>query len=137
MKFALLNKEVFKCIISHQKRICDAKNHNKHLYCRLELLDKDLNVIDNLEGLTIDGSLSIDADSDIRHTFTSTIYLKQNEMISSYSVDEWIDKLVRVYIGIGLSDKNIFGIQKGSMLSIRMDFHTMQPNIVYLFRALI
>lgn len=99
--------------IASKKEFAMLKNHNKHLYCRLELLDKDLNVIDNLEGLTIDGSLSIDADSDIRHTFTSTIYLKQNEMISSYSVDEWIDKLVRVYIGIGLSDKNIFWYSKG------------------------
>lgn len=99
--------------IASKKEFAMLKKHNKHLYCRLELLDKDLNVIDNLEGLTIDGSLSIDADSDIRHTFTSTIYLKQNEMISSYSVDEWIDKLVRVYIGIGLSDKNIFWYSKG------------------------
>jgi len=99
--------------IASKKEFAMLKNHNKHLYCRLELLDKDLNVIDNLEGLTIDGSLSIDADSDIRHTFTSTIYLKQNEMISSYSVDEWIDKLVRVCIGIGLSDKNIFWYSKG------------------------
>lgn len=74
--------------VASQEELRMLKNHNKHLYCRLELLDKDLNVIDNLEGLTIDGNLSIDADSDIRRTFTSTIYLKKNQSISSYSVDE-------------------------------------------------
>ena len=41
--------------IASKKEFAMLKNHNKHLYCRLELLDKDLNVIDNLEGLTIDG----------------------------------------------------------------------------------
>lgn len=74
--------------VATQEELRMLKNHNKHLSCRLELLNKDLDIIDNLEGLTIDGTLSIDADSDIRHTFSSTIYLKKNEKISSYSVDE-------------------------------------------------
>lgn len=89
------------------------KNHNKHLYCRLELLNNDWDVIDNLEGLTIDGTLSIDADSDIRHTFSSTIYLKKNEKISSYSVDEQINKLVRVYVGMRPAGGNTHWYAKG------------------------
>ena len=99
--------------VASQEELRMLKNHNKHLYCRLELLDKDLNVIDNLEGLTIDGNLSIDADSDIRRTFTSTIYLKKNQAISSYSVDEQIDKLVRVYIGMRPAGGNTHWYAKG------------------------
>lgn len=99
--------------VASQEELWMLKNHNKHLYCRLELLDKDLNVIDNLEGLTIDGNLSIDADSDIRHTFTSTIYLKKNQAISSYSVDEQIDKLVRVYVGMRPAGGNTHWYAKG------------------------
>lgn len=99
--------------VASQEELRMLKNHNKHLYCRLELLDKDLNVIDNLEGLAIDGNLSIDADSDIRRTFTSTIYLKKNQAISSYSVDEQIDKLVRVYIGMRPAGGNTHWYAKG------------------------
>lgn len=99
--------------VASQEELRMLKNHNKHLYCRLELIDKDLNVIDNLEGLTIDGNLSIDADSDIRRTFTSTIYLKRNQTISSYSVDEQIDKLVRVYIGMRPAGGNTHWYTKG------------------------
>lgn len=99
--------------VASQEELRMLKNHNKHLYCRLELIDKDLNVIDNLEGLTIDGNLSIDADSDIRRTFTSTIYLKRNQTISSYSVDEQIDKLVRVYIGMRPAGGNTHWYAKG------------------------
>lgn len=64
------------------------KSKIKHIYCRIELLDRDQNVIDNLEGLAIDGSLSIDATADIRRTFSSTIHLKDSEDISQYNIDD-------------------------------------------------
>lgn len=89
------------------------KARSKHLYCRLELLDKDLNIIDSLEGLTIDGSISIDADADVRHTFSSTIYLKKDEDISMYSTDDWVDKLVHVYIGMRPAGGTIHWYSKG------------------------
>lgn len=89
------------------------KARTKHLYCKLELLDKNLNVIDNLEGLAQDGSISIDADADIRHTFSSTIYLKKNEAISKYSTEDWVDKLVHVYIGMKPVGGSIYWYSKG------------------------
>ena len=89
------------------------KARTKHLYCKLELLDKNLNVIDNLEGLAQDGSISIDADADIRHTFSSTIYLKKNEAISRYSTEDWVDKLVHVYIGMKPVGGSIYWYSKG------------------------
>lgn len=89
------------------------KARTKHLYCKLELLDKNLNVFDSLEGLAQDGSISIDADADIRHTFSSTIYLKKNEAISKYSTEDWVDKLVRVYIGMKPVGGSIYWYSKG------------------------
>lgn len=89
------------------------KARTKHLYCKLELLDKNLNVLDSLEGLAQDGSISIDADADIRHTFSSTIYLKKNEAISKYSTEDWVDKLVRVYIGMKPVGGSIYWYSKG------------------------
>lgn len=89
------------------------KARTKHLYCKLELLDKNLNVLDSLEGLAQDGSISIDADADIRHTFSSTIYLKKNEAISKYSTEDWADKLVHVYIGMKPVGGSIYWYSKG------------------------
>ena len=89
------------------------KARTKHLYCKLELLDKNLNVLDSLEGLAQDGSISIDADADIRHTFSSTIYLKKNEAISKYSTEDWVDKLVHVYIGMKPVGGSIYWYSKG------------------------
>lgn len=89
------------------------KARTKHLYCKLELLDKNLNVLDSLEGFAQDGSISIDADADIRHTFSSTIYLKKNEAISKYSTEDWVDKLVHVYIGMKPVGGSIYWYSKG------------------------
>lgn len=99
--------------IANSEELRMLKNHTRHIYCRLELLDYDLNVIDNLEGLAIDGSLTIDADSDIRRTFSCTIHLKQKEKISQYSIDEWINKLIKVYIGMRPAGGNTHWYSQG------------------------
>lgn len=75
-------------------------NRSKDLYCRIDLLDSDYYIVDSLEGLAMSGSLSIDADSDTRRTFNVDIHPKKGSEISEYSVEDWIDKMIRVYVGI-------------------------------------
>lgn len=72
----------------------------KTIFTKIELLDSNMNVIDQLEGTTVDGTISIDADSDIRRTYTSTIYLNDKIPISKYDESELLDKYIRVYIGL-------------------------------------
>ena len=76
------------------------KKHAKNIYCRIDLLNDSLKTIDSLEGITTEGSISIDADSDIRRTYSSTIYLDENHAVSKYSEDEWMNKYVWIYIGV-------------------------------------
>lgn len=90
------------------------KQKVKHLYCKLELLDKDMNVISNLEGLAIDGSLSIDANSDIRRTFSSTIYLEETASVSQFIAEDWANKYVRIYIGIRSAFKKTYWYNQGT-----------------------
>lgn len=78
-----------------------------HVYCKLDLLNTDMVTIDSLEGLVMNGSISIDADSDIRRTFSSTIYINEKAPISDYTIEEWIDKYVRIYIGLMTREKEI------------------------------
>lgn len=78
-----------------------------HVYCKVDLLNLDMVTIDSLEGLVMNGSLSINADSDIRRTFSSTIFLDENEQITSFNTEDWINKYVRVYIGLKQKDDTI------------------------------
>ena len=64
------------------------KTSVKHLYCKIELLDIDMSLLNSLEGLAIDGSISIDADSNARRTFSASIYLEGDKDISAMFGDE-------------------------------------------------
>lgn len=88
------------------------KNHSSHIYCRIDLLNKDFATIDSLEGVAIDGSISIDSESDVRRTFNVTMYLGKNSNLSNITEEEWLSRNVRVYIGLAgrskakISDKS-------------------------------
>lgn len=75
-------------------------NHSSNIYCRIDMLNKDFITIDSLEGLVIDGSVSIDSESDVRRTFNVTLYLGKKSGISSLTEEDWISKNVRVFIGL-------------------------------------
>ena len=49
------------------------KQHNKVIFAKIEILTKDMQTIDDIKGAVIDGSFSIDAESDIRRTLNITI----------------------------------------------------------------
>lgn len=75
-------------------------NHSSNIYCRIDMLNKDFITIDSLEGLVIDGSISIDSESDVRRTFNVTLYLGKKSGISNLTEEDWISKNVRVFIGL-------------------------------------
>ena len=90
------------------------KRHTKHLYCKLELLDKDMNLLDSLEGLTIDGDINIDATSDIRRTFSATIHLDKKSDIAKMMGEDWANKLARIHIGMKTpTGKKIYWYSQG------------------------
>lgn len=75
------------------------KYRSTTLYCKITLMNKQMIEIGSLSGNIKDGSISIDADSDIRRTFTATIYISENDKNLDISYEDWINKFVRVYIG--------------------------------------
>lgn len=76
------------------------KSRSKKLYCRIELLNKEYQIIDTIEGLALSGSNSIDADSDTRRTFNLDIFPKKGFSISQFSEEEWASKMLRLLIGM-------------------------------------
>lgn len=71
----------------------------KTIYTKIQLLNEDMLVMDEIQGAFIDGSVSIDSGSDIRRTFDGTILVKDDSYIASETSRIWIDKRVRVWIG--------------------------------------
>ena len=78
-------------------------NHDKDLWIKLELLEKnndsDFIVIDTIQGTIISGDYSEDAESDVRRTINFSMI----QVDKSYTVGEynriWVDKFVRIYFG--------------------------------------
>ena len=77
------------------------RQHVLDLRIRIEVMDFKNNLIDFLEGGIIEGSFSIDAESDIRRTFSlSVIPCVQDDVKLDKDGIIWLDRKIVVYIGI-------------------------------------
>ena len=71
----------------------------KQLFSRVEILDSNYKTIISLEGILLSDSYSIDAESDIRRSYSCDIFLEDN----SYFINkryELMKKYIRPYVGI-------------------------------------
>lgn len=55
--------------------------------------------VDEISGVVIDGSVQIDADSDVRRTADMDIYVRDASFVVSSETDIWLDKYLRIYLG--------------------------------------
>lgn len=72
---------------------------SKKLYAKITLLNWDMKTIDSMEGIVLDGNLSISASSDIRRTFTCNVHIGGRNNVSAYNVYDWLNKYIRISIG--------------------------------------
>ena len=75
------------------------RQRTKTIYTKIQLMNSKFMVIDEIQGVFIDGSISIDSGSDVRSTFDATILVKDDSYITAEKARIWIDKHVRVFIG--------------------------------------
>lgn len=84
---------------------------------KLELLDRDLKVLDALEGYAIDGSINVDANSSMRRSGSVTMAIPNNKSSNDFldSIDGleisvegkvWIDKYIKLYVGLDKTSKS-------------------------------
>lgn len=71
----------------------------KTVYTKIQLLNAKFMVIDEIQGVFLDGSISTDAGSDVRNTFDATILVKDKSYITAETSRIWIDKHVRAFVG--------------------------------------
>lgn len=78
-----------------------SKQSIQEIYFKIELLNKDDNIIDELEGIVVSGNVSIDAESDIRRTCNLELVLNNKNLIPSDNGSKiWFDKKFKLNIGI-------------------------------------
>jgi len=94
-----------------QDRIDMLKKNLRNQRIRVELLDISLKPIESIEGVVINGSITANANSQIRRSGNLTIAIPINkgetsflDIIDGYTISVngkiWIDKLLKIYIGI-------------------------------------
>ena len=76
------------------------RQSNQIIYAKLELLNKTFQGIDELQGEMTDGSQSEDSESDIRTTADISFIVKDVSYLVGYDRKIWLDKYVRLYIGV-------------------------------------
>lgn len=66
---------------------------------KVDLLNFNFQTINSLEGKVTDGSISIDATSDIRRTCNITLVVEKSENMIVPGGQVWLDKFIKVYVG--------------------------------------
>ena len=71
----------------------------KEIYSKVEVLDSNFKTLVNIEGILISDSYSIDAESDIRRSYSCEVFLEKD----SYFIDQryaLMKRFIRPYVGI-------------------------------------
>ena len=76
------------------------KQNIQEKYTKIELLDSNLQIVDSLEGVTLNGSITIDADSDMRRNATLKFAITDSSFEIESGSKIWMDKYIRLYLGI-------------------------------------
>lgn len=88
---------------------------SKHIYCRVELLNKNLMVIESLEGNLTSDSYNNDSTSNIRRTYDCTLEVTDSTFNLGKNKKIWFDKYIRPYVGIySLREKQVIWYLKGT-----------------------
>lgn len=70
----------------------------KDIRVKIELLNHNYKVVDVLEGVLVSDSYSISAESDIRRTYTLSLFVKDSSFYIGSDKKIWMDKYIRPYI---------------------------------------
>lgn len=71
----------------------------QEIYLYVEILNKEMKILDEIQGSVINANFTIDANSDIRRTCDFSIYVLNSTLQLTEDSKVWIDKMFRVYLG--------------------------------------
>lgn len=77
-----------------------AQLKTKSVRIKVDVLNFDFQTVNSLEGRVVDGSITIDANSDIRRTCSLTLTVDKSSQMITPGGEIWLDKFMKVYVGI-------------------------------------
>ena len=78
-----------------------AKQPQRKLFVKMNLLNFDMNIVDELSGIVTQASFTIDANSDIRRSCSVALVVDNAEEYSVKAGNKiWLDKFVQIFVGI-------------------------------------
>ena len=99
----------------------------QEIYLKVELLNKNMKVIDSLSGVVIDDNFSANNDSTQRRLYSCTMLVTDSSFIIGRDKKIWLDKRIRVYYGIkSLRTKEIIYYRIGTFVYVNMDYRYSQ-----------
>lgn len=84
-------------VTEQQSRV--SKQSIQSRYVRLELLNYNFQKVDEVQGVAISGSFTIDANADIRRTGSVTLVVKDSSFEIEPSGKIWLERYIKVYVG--------------------------------------
>lgn len=76
-----------------------AKQRYQNKWVKIELLNANFQTVDSLEGVCLNGSTSVDANSDMRRSATLKFVVTDSSFEVSPSSKIWLDKYIRIFLG--------------------------------------
>lgn len=76
------------------------KQSTKELYSKVELLNEDFKIVDQLVGNLISDDLSVDSTSSVRRTYNCNLFVTDSTFELARNTKIWINRIIRPYIGI-------------------------------------
>ena len=73
---------------------------NRSLYFKINLLNFDMLVVEELSGVVLSGTFTADATSDIRNTLDVSLVVKDASFNVAVGGKIWIDKYIQFFVGI-------------------------------------
>ena len=70
------------------------------LFIIINLLNKNFQTVETLQGELLDDNYNIEADSDIRRNFDLTMFVKDSSFLIGNNTKIWLDKYIQIYIGV-------------------------------------
>lgn len=83
-----------------QEDIDILSSHSKVAYCKIELLNRDMQILDSLEGVVFNDSFSCTGESTTRRSYNCDIIVKDSTFTIGPDKKIWINKYIRVYYGL-------------------------------------
>lgn len=83
-----------------QKEYNVSTQKNRNLYFKINLLNFDMLVVEELSGVVLSGTFTSDATSDIRNTLDVSLVVKDASFNVAVGGKIWIDKYIQFYVGI-------------------------------------